>query len=126
MSLVFVEDFKSNALYWYVNILTKDSFNPNRLFLLHFIPRPTFYFHAWHTLHTEKSPSDSGRINLNPIVFTFFRVIWNRTGFRLFQIPSENVKYNLIWDKLSRSSFLCAYKSVGVLIKFWLHYWLGF
>ena len=47
-------------------------------------------------MHTEKSFQNHIKSNWNQIVFTIFRLKWNRTVVRLFPNQSENDKYNLI------------------------------
>jgi len=47
-------------------------------------------------LHTEKTFWNLVNSNLNHIVFTIFRLIWNQTDVHLDPNRSENGKYNLI------------------------------
>ena len=47
-------------------------------------------------VHTEKYFRNIIKSTRNQIVFTIFRLIWNRTDVHLLPNRSENGKYNLI------------------------------
>ena len=68
-------------------------------------------------IHTEKSFRNLIKSSRNQIVFTIFRLIWNKTGVCLDLNQSENGKYNLIlgWFNKISKRFLCVHWE-----KFWL------
>ena len=62
-------------------------------------------------VHMEKYFWNLIKSNLNQIVFTIFRLIWNQTNVCLVPNQSENGKYYLIsvwFNKISRKKF-CVY-----------------
>ena len=61
--------------------------------------RPTFRGGArksWLNRNAEESFPNLVKSNLNQIVFTMHRLIWNKTDVRLVPNQLENGKYNLI------------------------------
>ena len=67
-------------------------------------------------LHVPPQPIEIYFLNVfksteNQIVFTIFRLIWNKNDFHFDQNQSENGKYNLIlgWFNKIQKRFICMY-----------------